>query len=142
MTTGDFERFVAHDVVACVDAHDRTIPDRSSRGLVGPLVACCLAPRGSGPASADLEKAVAGMKAPSDGASLPFLPRAQLATAAAWSPNLALGEAPFRVPGACDTVVGGFRALAAFQACRLGPGGPTLDRLLLDRRCRAMAARP
>ena len=27
------------------------------------------------------------MKAPTDSASLPFLPRAQLATAAAWSPN-------------------------------------------------------
>ena len=48
---------------------------------------CCLAPRGSGPASADLEKAAADMKAPADSASLPFFPRAQLATAAAWSPN-------------------------------------------------------
>jgi S-formylglutathione hydrolase FrmB len=48
---------------------------------------CCLAPRGSGPAGSDLEKAVAGMKAPSDGEKLPFFIRAQLATAAAWSPN-------------------------------------------------------
>jgi hypothetical protein len=48
---------------------------------------CCLAPRGSGPANADLEKAAAGMKAPSDGENLPFFTRAQLATAAAWSPN-------------------------------------------------------
>jgi S-formylglutathione hydrolase FrmB len=48
---------------------------------------CCLAPRGTGPANADLEKAVAGMKTPADGASLPFFTRAQLATAAAWSPN-------------------------------------------------------
>ena len=110
VTTGDFERFIAHDVVAYVDARYRTIPDRASRGLVGHSMGgygatrigmkhpdvfgslyvmspCCLAPRGAGPASADLEKAVAGMKTPADGASLPFLARAQLATAAAWSPN-------------------------------------------------------
>jgi enterochelin esterase-like enzyme len=110
VTTGDFERFIAHDVVAFVDAHYRTIPDRASRGLVGHSMGgygatrigmkhpdvfgslyimspCCLAPRGSGPANADLEKAAAGMKAPSDGENLPFFTRAQLATAAAWSPN-------------------------------------------------------
>jgi enterochelin esterase-like enzyme len=34
-TTGDFERFIAHDVVAYIDAHYRTIPKRTSRGLVG-----------------------------------------------------------------------------------------------------------
>ena len=110
VTTGDFERFTAHDVVAYTDAHYRTIPERTSRGLVGHSMGgygatrvgmkhpdvfgslyimspCCLAPRGSGPAGSDLEKAVAAMKTPSDGASLPFFTRAQLATAAAWSPN-------------------------------------------------------
>jgi enterochelin esterase-like enzyme len=110
ITTGDFERFIAHDVVGYVDAHYRTIPQRASRGLVGHSMGgygaarigmkhsdvfgslyimspCCLAPRGSGPAGADLEKVVAGMKAPSDGEGLPFFTRAQLATAAAWSPN-------------------------------------------------------
>jgi S-formylglutathione hydrolase FrmB len=35
VTTGDFERFIAHDVVAYIDAHYRTIPNRNSRGLVG-----------------------------------------------------------------------------------------------------------
>ena len=35
VTTGDFERFISHDVVAYIDAHYRTIPDRRSRGLVG-----------------------------------------------------------------------------------------------------------
>src|SRR5450759_4213331 len=35
VTTGDFERFIAHDVVAYIDAHYRTIPNRSGRGLVG-----------------------------------------------------------------------------------------------------------
>jgi len=110
VTTGDFERFVAHDVVAYVDAHHRTIPERTSRGLVGHSMGgygatrigmkhaevfgslyimspCCLAPRGPGPANADLERAALGMKTPADGANLPFFTRAQLATAAAWSPN-------------------------------------------------------
>src|SRR5436190_8216106 len=35
VTTGDFENYVAHDVVAYMDAHYRTIPKRTSRGLVG-----------------------------------------------------------------------------------------------------------
>jgi enterochelin esterase-like enzyme len=110
VTTGDFERYVSHDVVAWVDARYRTIPERTSRGLVGHSMGgygatrigmkhadvfgslyvmspCCLAARAAGPAGADLEKAAAGMKAPTDSAGLSFFPRAQLATAAAWSPN-------------------------------------------------------
>jgi S-formylglutathione hydrolase FrmB len=35
VTTGDFENYVARDVVAYVDAHYRTLPTRASRGLVG-----------------------------------------------------------------------------------------------------------
>src|SRR5271163_753520 len=35
VTTGDFEKFIAHDVVAYIDARYRTIPDRMSRGLAG-----------------------------------------------------------------------------------------------------------
>ncbi len=110
VTTGDFEQYVAHDVVAWVDAHYRTIPDRRSRGLVGHSMGgygatrvgmkhpdvfgslyvmspCCLAARGTGRASAELEKAAAAMQSPADGKDLPFFTRAQLATAAAWSPN-------------------------------------------------------
>ena len=110
VTTGDFEGFISRDVVAYVDAHYRTMADRRSRGLVGHSMGgygasrigmkhadvfgsvyimspCCLSARGAGPAGADLEKAVANAKAPSDLSSLPFFPRAQLATAAAWSPN-------------------------------------------------------
>lgn len=34
-TTGDFEKFIYHDVVAYIDAHYRTIADRQSRGLAG-----------------------------------------------------------------------------------------------------------
>jgi enterochelin esterase-like enzyme len=110
VTTGDFERFIAHDVVAYVDAHYRTLADRRSRGLVGHSMGgygatrigmrhadvfgslyimspCCLSARGTGPTSADLEKAVANAASPADLAGLPFGSRAQLATAAAWSPN-------------------------------------------------------
>lgn len=35
VTTGDFERFVSHDLVAYIDAHYHTIAKRTSRGLVG-----------------------------------------------------------------------------------------------------------
>ena len=110
VTTGDFERFIATDVVAYVDAHYRTLPDRRSRGLVGHSMGgygatrigmkhadvfgslyimspCCLSARGAGPANTDLEKAVESAKAPSELAGLSFGMRAQLATAAAWSPN-------------------------------------------------------
>jgi enterochelin esterase-like enzyme len=110
VTTGDFESYIAHDVVAYVDAHYRTIPDRASRGLVGHSMGgygatrigmkhtdvfgslyimspCCLSPRGSGPANPANEEALAAIKSPADAAKLPFGLRAQLASAAAWSPN-------------------------------------------------------
>jgi len=110
VTTGDFERFVAEDVVAYIDAHYRTLPDRRSRGLVGHSMGgygatrigmkhadvfgslyimspCCLGVRGAGPAGTDLEKAVANATSPADLSGLSFGLRAQLATAAAWSPN-------------------------------------------------------
>jgi enterochelin esterase-like enzyme len=35
VTTGDFEQFIARDLVGYIDAHYRTIPERQSRGLVG-----------------------------------------------------------------------------------------------------------
>ena len=110
LTTGDFESFVARDLVGYVDAHYRTLAARESRGLAGHSMGgygatrigmrhadvfgalyimspCCLAPRAAGPANPDLEKALEAVKAPSDSAKLPFFARAQLATAAAWSPN-------------------------------------------------------
>jgi hypothetical protein len=48
---------------------------------------CCLAARGAGPPNAASAKALEAVKTPSDSASLPFGLRAQLASAAAWSPN-------------------------------------------------------
>jgi enterochelin esterase-like enzyme len=110
VTTGDFETFIARDVVTYIDTHYRTIPERSSRGLVGHSMGgygttrigmkhadvfgslyimspCCLSVREPGPSAQELEKSVAAMKAPADSANLPFFSRAQLASAAAWSPN-------------------------------------------------------
>ena len=117
VTTGDFENYVTRDVVAYIDAHYRTIPNRASRGLVGHSMGgygatrigmkhadvfgslyimspCCLSPRGSGGgrgaptgANAANDEALAAVKTPADSAKLPFGLRAQLASAAAWSPN-------------------------------------------------------
>jgi enterochelin esterase-like enzyme len=99
VTTGDFEQFIAHDVVAYIDAHYRTIPERTSRGLVGHskhadvfgslyiMSPCCLSPRPAAPANPELEKTLEAVKTPEDSARLSFFPRAQLATAAAWSPD-------------------------------------------------------
>jgi S-formylglutathione hydrolase FrmB len=109
-TTGDFERFVADDVVKYVDAHYRTIADRRSRGLVGHSMGgygaarigmkhadvfgslyimspCCLSARRAGPANAANDSALAAVTSPAESAKLPFGLRAQLASAAAWSPN-------------------------------------------------------
>jgi S-formylglutathione hydrolase FrmB len=110
VTTGDFEKFISHDVVAYIDAHYRTIPSRESRGLVGHSMGgygasrigmkhpdvfgslyimspCCMSARPAGPPNPELEKTLEAVKTPEDSAKLPFFARAQLATAAAWSPD-------------------------------------------------------
>ena len=110
VTTGDFEAFIARDVVTYIDAHYRTLRDRNSRGLAGHSMGgygttrigmkhpdvfgslyimspCCLSARGGGPANPANETALAAVKTPADAATLPFGLRAQLASAAAWSPN-------------------------------------------------------
>jgi S-formylglutathione hydrolase FrmB len=48
---------------------------------------CCLSARQAGPANPELEKALEAVKTPEDSAKLSFFPRAQLASAAAWSPD-------------------------------------------------------
>jgi len=108
VTTGDFEQFIAHDVVEYIDAHYRTIPERRSRGLVGHSMGgygatrigmkhadvfgslyimspCCLSPRAA--PNPDVDKALEAVKTPEDSAKLSFFARATLATAAAWSPD-------------------------------------------------------
>jgi enterochelin esterase-like enzyme len=94
-TTGDFERFISHDVVAYMDAHYRTIPERTSRGLVGHSMGgygaarigmkhsdvfgslyimspCCLSPMGGGgpvPSDRMKELAIANEKKVADAKS-------------------------------------------------------------------------
>src|ERR1019366_5189342 len=89
---GDFENYIARDVVAYMDAHYRTIPSRQSRGLVGHSMGgygasrigmkhpevfgalyimspCCMSPMaGGGPGPADLmkERAIASEKKVAD----------------------------------------------------------------------------
>jgi enterochelin esterase-like enzyme len=110
VTTGDFETFIARDLVGYIDAHYRTLPRRESRGLVGHSMGgygaarigmkhadifgglyimspCCLAPRAAAQLKPEDEAALATVKTPADSATLPFRLRAQLASAAAWSPN-------------------------------------------------------
>jgi hypothetical protein len=48
---------------------------------------CCLSARGAMPMKPDDQAALLAVKTPEDSARLPFLTRAQLASAAAWSPN-------------------------------------------------------
>jgi enterochelin esterase-like enzyme len=110
VTTGDFEQYIARDLVAYIDAHYRTIPDRLARGLVGHSMGgygasrigmkhpdvfgslyimspCCMSARVGGPTNPANDKALEAVKTPADSASLPFGLRAQLASAAAWSPD-------------------------------------------------------
>ena len=110
VTTGDFEKFISHDVVTYIDEHYRTIPNRESRGLVGHSMGgygasrigmkhpdvfgslyimspCCMSARPAGPVNPELEKTLEAVKTPEDSAKLPFFVRTQLASAAAWSPD-------------------------------------------------------
>ena len=110
-TTGDFENFVARDLVAYIDSHYRTLPRREGRGLVGHSMGgygatrigmkhadvfgalyimspCCLSARGAAvPFDGSSYDALAAVKTAADTEKLPFGLRAQLAVASAWSPK-------------------------------------------------------
>ncbi len=104
-TVGDFEGFIAKDVVAYVDAHFRTLASRESRGLSGhsmggygtlriamkypevfssiyAMSSCCLPIRPITPAGA-----AAASAARDDGAPVPLPVQLDLAVFAAWSPD-------------------------------------------------------
>lgn len=110
LTTGDFETFIAHDLVAYIDGHYRTIPARASRGLVGHSMGgygasrigmkhsdvfgslylmspCCLSARSAGPFDAEVQQQLESVRSPAESAKINFMLRATLAVAAAWSPN-------------------------------------------------------
>lgn len=107
-TTGNWEEFVAKDLVAYVDSHYRTIPEAASRGLAGHsmggygtvrigmknpevfssiyvLSPCCMAPPDTRPRPG-LERAES-IRSPEEVAKADFGTKAMLASAAAWSPN-------------------------------------------------------
>lgn len=110
VTTGDFEQFISHDLVTYIDSHYRTIPNRRSRGLVGHSMGgygatrigmkhdevfgslyimspCCLSSLSADSFRPEDENILAAVRTPEDSAKLSFMQRAQLARAAAWSPD-------------------------------------------------------
>jgi enterochelin esterase-like enzyme len=108
VTTGDWERFIARELVAYIDAHYRTLAVVDSRGLAGhsmggygtirigmkhpevfssiyAMSSCCLSPT----LGFDTErgKKAEAVKGPDEVQGLDFMMKATLASAAAWSPN-------------------------------------------------------
>lgn len=104
-TTGDWEDFVARELVAYIDGHYRTIANRDSRGLAGHSMGgygaarigmkfpevysavylmspCCMA---AGPARPN--PAAEAMHDPAEVAKADFFTKAVFASAAAWSPD-------------------------------------------------------
>ena len=112
VTTGDWESFIAEDLVAYVDGRYRTLAKRMSRGLAGhsmggygalrigmkrpdvfsslySMSACCLAPTAN-PQSESMKAAEAiktREQAEEAARATGFGPSVSLASAAAWSPN-------------------------------------------------------
>jgi enterochelin esterase-like enzyme len=111
-TTGDWETFVAEDLVAYMDGHYRTLATRMSRGLAGHsmggygalrigmkrpdvflslylMSSCCLAAnRNPRPDAMAASEAIKTREQAVEAAAAPgFGPSTSLASAAAWSPN-------------------------------------------------------
>ncbi|HEV8392909.1 MAG TPA: alpha/beta fold hydrolase [Vicinamibacterales bacterium] len=111
-TTGDWEKFVAEDLVAYMDSHYRTLATRMSRGLAGHsmggygalrigmkrpdvflslylMSSCCLtANRNPRPDAMAASEAIKTREQAVEAAAAPgFGPSTSLASAAAWSPN-------------------------------------------------------
>ena len=107
-TTGNWEDFISHDLVAYIDGHYRTIAKRESRGIAGHSMGgygtvriamrhpdvfsafyvmspCCMSARGAPPP--EMAKKIEAAKAAGDSANLDFFARATFASAAAWSPD-------------------------------------------------------
>ncbi len=112
VTTGDWERFVAEDLVIHIDGHYRTIASRMSRGLAGHsmggygavrigmkrpdvfsslyiMSACCLTANvDARPEAMAAAEAIKTREQAVEAAGAPgFGPSVSLASAAAWSPN-------------------------------------------------------
>jgi enterochelin esterase-like enzyme len=107
VTTGDFEGFVTRDLVAYIDSHYRTIPERASRGLSGhsmggygtlrlamkypelyssfyAMSSCCLVPYVADDAG---NRAAAEIETLEQADAAAVFTKVPLSLAAAWSPN-------------------------------------------------------
>jgi enterochelin esterase-like enzyme/dienelactone hydrolase len=144
LTTGDFEDFIAHDLVGYIDGHYRTVPDRKSRGLVGHSMGgygaarigfrhadvfgalylmspCCMQARpGGGPLTPEMLASIATLKPSDDMSKAPFPVRGLLAMASAWSPDPARPplylDVPYDKDGKpIDTVFGRWSANSIFN---------------------------
>ena len=112
VTTGNWEKFIAEDLVAYIDGKYRTLPTRMSRGLAGHsmggygalkigmkrpdvfgslylMSSCCLgANRNPSPQSMAAAEAIKTREQAEEAAKAPgFGVSTTLASAAAWSPN-------------------------------------------------------
>lgn len=106
--TGDWETYIARELVAYIDSHYRTIPNRMSRGLMGhsmggyatwrigmkhpevfssifAMSACCALDTGD--IAPDTAAALEAVKTKEDAAKVPYAQKSGLARAAAWSAN-------------------------------------------------------
>src|SRR5690606_35117910 len=107
ITSGDFESFIANDLVAAIDSRYRTIAERGSRGLSGhsmggygtlriamkhpelyssfyAMSACCVQPF---EAQGQAMEQAAAIETVEEGKEAPIFARVQLTQASAWSPN-------------------------------------------------------
>jgi enterochelin esterase-like enzyme len=107
VTSGDFEGFIARDVVDYIDSHYRTIAERASRGLSGHsmggygtlriamkhpelyssfyvMSACCLTPFTATDANIASASELTSLE---EAKAAPIFVRVQLTQGAAWSPN-------------------------------------------------------
>jgi enterochelin esterase-like enzyme len=110
VTTGNWEDFVAKELVAYIDAHYRTIPKAGSRGLAGHsmggygsmrigqkhpeifssvylLSPCCLEPFFGQPSDSARMLAMESVKTLAEFEKADFITRIVFAMGAAWSPN-------------------------------------------------------
>jgi S-formylglutathione hydrolase FrmB len=108
VTTGNWEDFIARDLVGYVDSHYRTIARRESRGIAGhsmggygtvriamkhpdvfsvmyAMSPCCMSARGA--MGGEIAKRIEAAAASGETSTLDFGSRTTLASAAAWSPN-------------------------------------------------------
>jgi len=119
VVNGDWETFIASDLVKYMDGHYRTLPKRESRGLAGhsmggygalrigmkhpdifsvlyAMSPCCLLPTlAVDPATVAAAQAIT---TPEELNNADFMVKAMLASAAAWSPNPANAPSYFDLP--------------------------------------------